>query len=869
MSLAEGACLGPYQIVSLLGRGGMGEVWRARDTRLNRDVAVKVSAQQFNDRFLREARVVAGLSHANICTLFDVGPNYLVMELIEGPTLADRIGEGAIPIDEALVIARQIAAALEAAHDKGVVHRDLKPANIKVSHDGSVKVLDFGLAKSAAESGELSPDSPTMLSATGIILGTAGYMAPEQARGKPVDKRADIFAFGVVLYEMVTGQRAFAGETVSDTLVAIIKEDPEWARVPERLQRVLRKCLEKDPKKRLRDITGFDLLLEETAAEGRPATPVEARTNRLWPAVAGILALVLVIAVWAWSPWRAAKPADRPLLRLETDLGEGVDILRAPGGGSRFILSPDGTRLVYMSAGRLYTRRLDESGSRELKGAEGASAPFFSPDGKWVAFSAATKLVKMPVEGGAATLIANDVRSGGSWGDDGTIVFGRGDHGGLGNVSSAGGTPARLTALAPGEVTHNWPQVLPGSRAVLFTANAAIGDGFRNAKIKAVSLKDGSVKTILERGTYGRYVPAAGGPGYLLYANDGMLLAVPFDPDKLEVRGDPVTLAQNVATGTGGAAQYDFSRNGTLVYKTGNLGLRDAQWMDASGKSQQLGLKPDYYSNVSLSRDGKRLVLNTAAGDILVYDTQRDAATRLTFGEQYRYPVWGPDDRFIVFSGDGGMFWTRSDGAGKPQPLTQSKYAQRPSGFTRDGKRLAFVGVDPAYKYEIMTVPVENDGTALHAGTPESFLPTLLFVGDPVFSPDGRWIAYGSNELGVTEIFVRAFPDKGGKWQISSGGGSRPRWSQDGHELFFLSGDGRSVMAASFTAKNDSFGGDKPRVWLPPYPGALVSFDVTADGKHVVTIPTRESENEASVASRVTFLLNFTDELGRRTAATK
>ncbi len=424
MPLAPGTRLGPYEIVADLGAGGMGEVYRAHDTRLGREVAIKISKERFTERFDREARAVAALNHPNICHLYDVGPNYLVMELIEGPTLAGRIADGPIPLDEALPIARQIANALEAAHDKGIIHRDLKPGNIKVKPDGSVKVLDFGLAKLVTEASPLTSDSPTEAAATrmGVILGTAAYMAPEQARGKAVDKRADIWAFGVVLCEMLTGRRLFHGEDVTETLAAVVKDQPDLSTVPPQVQRLLRKCLEKDPRKRLRDISGIELLLEEAEApvvSGNALAPAASRKWWLWP-VAGAL-----IAALAWVPWRSAKPAirnDRPLQRLDVDLGADVDVARARGSGSRIAISPDGGRLVYMSTGRLFSRLLDRSESTELKGAEGANAPFFSPDGKWVGFFANGKLMKTPAEGGSPTVICDAGEEGGSWGDDGVIV---------------------------------------------------------------------------------------------------------------------------------------------------------------------------------------------------------------------------------------------------------------------------------------------------------------------------------------------------------------------------------------------------------------------------------------------------------------
>jgi len=482
-----GETVGNYRITDTLGAGGMGVVYRATDTRLGREVAIKFATEGFSERFEREARAVAALNHPNICTLYDVDAKYLVMELVEGPTLAERIKEGAIPLDEALGIARQIAAGLEEAHDNGIVHRDLKPGNVKIRPDGTVKVLDFGLAKriGPAEAGHhndggaagrgvrLQPDlsySPTLsMAATqaGVILGTAAYMAPEQAKGKPVDKRADIWAFGVVLYEMLTGRRPFQGEDVGDVLAAVIKEEPAWDGVPKKVQRLLRRCLEKDPKRRLRDISGVGLLLEEApAAVGR---------SRLLPwSVAGAAAVVAAVALLA--PWRSTTPAvDRPLVRLDVDLGSDVSLGSAIGAD--VIISPDGNRLAFVSQSRLFTRRLDRPKAVELAGTQGAFAPFFSPDGQWVAFFVQGQLKKISVDGGAAVSLCATQGSqgrGGTWSADGTIVASL-DGVTLSRLPDAGGIPAALTTLSEGESFHRWPQFLPGGQAVLLSVRQQSG----------------------------------------------------------------------------------------------------------------------------------------------------------------------------------------------------------------------------------------------------------------------------------------------------------------------------------------------------------------------------------------------------------
>src|SRR5712692_2143921 len=577
MHLAIGTTLGPYEILAPLGAGGMGEVYRARDPRMGREVAIKVSSERFNERFEREVRAVAALNHPNICALYDVGSNYLVMELVEGPALSERIKQGPVPIEEALGIARQIGAALEAADERNIVHRDLKPANIKVKADGVVKVLDFGLAKLGGTPTENANNSPTLSLAetqAGVILGTAAYMSPEQARGKPVDKRADIWAFGVVLYEMLTGRQLFQGDTISDTLAAVLRQEPEWDRVPAKVRRLLKSCLEKDPKRRLRDIGDAWRQFEE-APEAEPAT----RSRLLW-AAAGALAVLLAVALWA--AWRATRPVEQklqPLVRLDVDLGPDVSL--GSFAGADATLSPDGTRLVYVSQGRLFTRRLDQPNATELAGTQGASEPFFSPDGRWVAFFAQDKLKKISVEGGAAIALCDaPYFLGGSWGEDGNIIAALGTNTRLSRIPSAGGAPTPVTELESGEATHRWPQILPGGKAVLFTASPT-ANAFDGADIDVMSLADHRKKTLERGGTFGRYLPS----GHLIYVNRGTLFAVPFDLDRLEVRGTPSPVLNQVSyNATSGSAQLDFSQTGTLVYRSGGVagGLVTVQWLDAA-----------------------------------------------------------------------------------------------------------------------------------------------------------------------------------------------------------------------------------------------------------------------------------------------
>ena len=724
MPLAPSTRLGPYEIVAMIGAGGMGEVYRARDPRMGREVAIKVSAERFSDRFEREVHAVAALNHPNICQVYDVGPNYLVMELVEGPTLADRIASGAIPLEESLRIGHQIAGALEAAHEKGIIHRDLKPANVKITSDGAVKVLDFGLAK-LAEPVAIGQGEPTLTvqeaTRAGVILGTAAYMSPEQARGMTVDKRADIWAFGVVLHEMLTGRRLFGGESMTDTLAAVLTKEPEWNRVPATARPLLRSCLEKNPKRRLRDIGDAWRLMEDAPVQSA------ARYRLPW-AVAGGLAVVAAIALWA--PWRSAtRVSEQPPVRLDLDLGPDVSLGSATGPA--VILSPDGRRLVFVSQAsdgtrRLFTRRLDQAKATRLSSTEGAYAPFFSPDGQWVRFFAQGKLKKTRVEGSEPISLCDaPAGRGASWGEDGNIIAALDTQAGLSQVPSGGGATVSVTSFGPEEATHRWPQVMPGGKAVLF--NASIGYGnYDEAAIAVVSLKDRRRKTVLEHaGMYPRYLPS----GHLVYVTKGTLFAVPFDPDQSEVRGAATLLEEVSSNPTLGSAQLDLSRNGTIVYRTGGTeGLRTIQWLDGSGNTEALRNEPALYLYPRLAPDGSRLAYLVSQGsstDLWIYDWQRSSKTRLTNGLGVTaYPVWSPDGLFIVFQAAGGMFWTRADGAGKPQLLTQSKFMQLPTSFTPDGKLLVFSELSSAAESEIRTVPVESGSGQMRAGGPQIFLKT-------------------------------------------------------------------------------------------------------------------------------------------------
>jgi Tol biopolymer transport system component/predicted Ser/Thr protein kinase len=873
-----------YRITAKLGEGGMGEVYRATDTKLGRDVAIKVLPEAFAQdnermaRFGREAQVLASLNHPNIAAIYGVEDRALVMELVEGPTLAERIAQGAIPLDEALPLIQQLIDALEYAHEKGIIHRDLKPANIKITHDGRLKVLDFGLAKAlSAESGPADPAaSPTLTmraTALGTILGTAGYMSPEQARGKPADRRADIWAFGVVVFEMLSGRMLFEGPTISDTLAAVLTREPDFNAVPARFRRLVRLCLAREPRQRLQAIGDARLLLDEAPTPPAAAT----RPSLVWMLAAGALALVAAALGTGW--WRASRPMEHPLMRFSTDLGLAVANTLNRGA----TVSPDGSRIVYVirNAGgeaQLATRSLNQADPLVLAGTEGADEPFFSPDSQWIGFYAKGRLRKISVQGGASVNIcdtASSVMRGAAWGSDGYIVatLTSGPGGGLSRVSDAGGTPQSLTNPATkGESSHRWPQILPGGDAVLFTGNPTSAY-YNDANLEILSLKTGQWKIVQRGGYYGRYLPS----GHLIFLHDGALFAAPFDLDRLEVRGAPVSLIDGVSSNvTSGVAQFDFSLNGTLYYlggKTVSGGWKIA-WLDSTGAIQPLPAPAAVYVNPRVSPDGSRIavgmVMGHAAG-LAVYDWRRDTMLPVGSNRTDRFPTWTPDGKHLVFRSQSAtksaLDWIRADGGGDAQRLFESETLVGPTSFSPDGKHLAFIDQNPQTGYDIWTLPLDTaDPEHPKPGKAEPFLRTQAGEFSPAFSPDGHWLAYVSNTTGIPEVYVRPFPPGSGQWQVSSGGGNYPVWSSNGRELFFEAPDNR-IRSSSYTAKADSFTADKPRLWSPTAvssTGAGQHADLAPDGKRFIMFPEQETTEDLNDPRHVTVLLNFFDEVRRR-----
>ena len=896
-----GSSLSQYKVTSKLGEGGMGEVWRAEDTKLGRDVALKMLPDAFAEnperlaRFEREARVLASLSHPNIAGIHGLeevdGKRFLVMELVEGQTLAERIQQGPMPIEEVVRVAKQIAEAVEAAHEKGVVHRDLKPANVNITPDGNIKVLDFGLAKaltgdpmsgdSVDQDLSLSPTMTKAMTGMGILLGTAGYMSPEQARGKPVDRRADIWAFGCILYEMLTGQRLFTGETATDVIGAVVHKEPDLeelsSKVPARIRRLLERCLQKDPTRRLQSIGDARIALQEWLEnpEDEAVEVASARPRWLpWAAAAGAGLIGLALGSFFLGSNEQAPPLVQ---RFAVELGEEPLF---GGRGAAAVPSPDGRYLAYATTinggGSMYLRPLDRLESLQVATGQSREWPhnaFFSPDSQWLGFFTVAELKKMPVTGGSPiTLAETDMPRGGSWSGDGRIVFAAESNGGLSIVPAAGGDVEALTTVAEGDgfVSHRYPQWLPGDRAVLFTAVDASG-----TRLEIVDVESGERSVLHEGGFYGRYVPT----GHVLFVDGDAVFAMPFDADRLERTGSPMPVLEGVASfPPGGQAQYHVSDTGLLIYRPGSdeLDPFSISWADRSGRLESLWDDEGIYGSPRLSPDGRRLAVSVQRGDdwdVWVYDIEREVATRLTFGSGYDAdPVWSPDGRYVAFASDredGKMatYRTRSDGTGEAERLIEPGKLEFPAplSWSPDGTRLMLVSPGPDGSDDLWFLPADKEGE------PEPYLASPFDEGDGYFSPDGRWIVYRSNETGGSEIYVRSTQGPG-KWQISDGGGWQPVWSGDGRTLFFRSREG--LNAVEVEAAGDEFRAGRPEflfgdifggpagVQVPGY--LFFDYDVSADGKRFVVFPRRTEQDSGSATVHV--VSGWFEELKRLTA---
>jgi Tol biopolymer transport system component len=868
MSLAPGSRLGPYEVTAPLGAGGMGEVYRAMDSNLKRQVALKVlpvalaSDVERLTRLQREAEVLASLNHPNIGAIFGLeranGVLAIVMELVDGPTLADRISEGAMPLDEALPVARQIAAALEAAHERGIVHRDLKPANIKVRPDGTVKLLDFGLAKAvdnaaavAGEPGTVDPrtiTSPAMLTGAGVILGTAAYMSPEQARGKSADTRSDIWAFGVVLAEMTTGQRPFDGETVSDTIAAVLTREPDLEAVPPAVRRLVRLCLAKDPRARLRHIGDALAVVDDS-----PTTYAPARGRRLgpWAAALALMALTGVASVWLL---RGPRPISDAVTRFNVD--------SPPGAAFNYTytataISPDGRQVAFRvatatEAPALWLRPLDSLEGRRIAGSDFADFPFWSPDGRSIAFFSAGKLERVDVSGGAPIVLCDasdgdSMVTGGSWNRDGVILLGAPQ--GLSRVSASGGVPALIAPVdaRAGETGYGSPQFLPdGDRFVFFVRS----DDPARAGYYVSSLSHPDRKTLLlSTGRKALFVANEDGDSsYLLYLQNRTLLARRVDRRTLALAGDPVPLASDVALFPPGfQASFWSSGSGTLLaYRTEASDKPRLTWIYPDGKRQPNTGVDDFYTHVRVAPDGARAAMELSDGsgniDVWTWDFARRVKTRQTFdAKPDRSPTWAPNGRDIAFSSLRSGVWQifRKDvTSGRPEePLTTGAGDKIVPDWGRDGRYLVFEQIGATTAEDIWAMPLEGDTR------PFPLVQTPAVEANPALSPDGQWLAYETSQSGRPEVIVMRFPASrrevtasAPRWQVSTQGGSRPRWSRDGRTVFYVSLDDRRIMRADVRATAGGFESDPPRVAaeIPVMPVARSPFDVTDDSRLVV-----------------------------------
>jgi Tol biopolymer transport system component len=922
MPIEAGARIGPYQVLSMLGAGGMGEVYRARDTKLNREVAIKVLPDLFAGdaerlaRFTREAQTLAALNHPNIAHIHGLEESgsvrALVMELVEGEDLSQRIARGALPLDEALPIASQIAEALEAAHEQGIIHRDLKPANIKLRADGVAKVLDFGLAKAlepgGGEAAAANPgNSPTITSPAmtmrGMILGTAAYMSPEQAKGRPVDARTDIWAFGCVLYEMLTGRRAFEGEDVSDTLAAILRGEPDWMRLPSlpaSITALIRRCLERDWRRRVGSMSTVRFVLEDpgsvSSANGAvgqlDAEAVQARTDaavaqarrdvmarRVLP-LAGLAAIAVAAAGVGFSRGVTPPPSPPPVARFVLTLPEG----RAVGVYGRTIaLSPSGNELAYFADNLLLLRRLSDFAMVAVTAADlgfNLQSPVFSPDGKWIAYYSASQrgVRRISVQGGAVLPVCEIPASSLDWDTSGILVAQL--SGGVVRCNPAGGAPELLVKVDDGETAFA-PQILPGGDALLFTIAKTAGGPARWDQARAVvqSLRTGERKTVLEGGSGARYVST----GHLIYTVGGIVFAAPFDLDTKEVRGVAVPVVEGVRRATNGATQLAVSDSGALVYLPGSTGtiqtLRSLAIGDRDGNISRLPVPPAAYSHVRVSPDGTRVALGVDDGkqaSVLIYPLDGTSAVqRLTSEGQSRFPVWSPDGQWIAFqsdrSGDRGIFRQRANGAGVAEPLTTPARGEQhvPESWSPDGRHLSF-GAGPADgTASALWMLTLSDKTTAAFGGVSSTGP----IGS-VFSPDGKWLAYGvgtgADVAAVNRgVFVQPFPSTGAVYQVPRQiVDFHPAWSKSGSELVFTAAVTAGQMAAVRVATGvgvtfgtpvrfpATVGGDRaaaqPRAW-----------DILPDGRFIgITSATEDTVGGALPEMRL--VLNWFEELKQR-----
>ena len=972
--LTAGSRLGSYRIEATLGTGGMGVVYRASDSKLGRDVAIKVLPERFAEdsqgikRFENEARMLAALNHPNIAAIYGLeeasGLHYLVMELVPGQTLAQKLAAGQLDLQEELRYCTQIAEALEYAHEKTIMHRDLKPANVMITPQGKVKLLDFGLAKSLqSSSGADGSDAETIteeMTRAGTVLGTAAYMSPEQARGKPLDKRTDIWSFGCVLYEVLARRRAFRGETGTEYLTAILSHDPDWdalpASIPENVRSILERCLEKDPLRRLRDIGEARIELENaltgavTARTGtarRAVAAAPAGHRKIIVAITGVAAgIVLALGAGLYFYFDREAPRPTRAARFSIDLRAGESI--PPTHSSQVAFSADGTLIAYgamkmmdqtpaasmpaampqgrntgmppqssgmgampmgqssgmsqssgmgnsdmskgtpmppsmpsqsmpmpsmpsMMGSQIYVRPIDQQDARPIDGAMG-DAPFFSPDGKWLGFwHAPTRtLRKVALSGGAPVKIcgAESGVSGAAWGPDDTIVFAWFD---LFRVPAAGGDPKLLLKVDEknGERFYRHPSFLPGGKAILFTISTEDTESYDNGRIAVLSLETGEKKIVLEGGTSARYSPS----GHLVYAREGKLLAVPFNLRKLQVTGPPVSVLEGVFMSSNtGMAAFSISSDGSLVYAAGGVegGARVPVWVDRRGGAMPLPLPARSYLHPRLSPDERQLAIEIEgpAHDFYTYDFSRGALTKMSFDGASHWPMWTPKGDRLTFrswkTGTMTMWWMPADRSSLPELLTNIGSMQSPESWSPDGKTLAFTQMDePQNASDVYVLPFDGDRK------PRPLLKSRFTEGSPKFSPDGKWLAYSSDESGHPEIYAMAYPGPGPTVQISTNGGTDPVWRPKGGEMYYRNGD--QMMAVTITDPM-KLGVSKPNVlWKGHYLAGVGSscgmsgptsanYDVTADGQRFLMI---EDKAQDVVGRQLSVIPGWAEDLKR------
>jgi Tol biopolymer transport system component len=903
VALALGAQLAHFTILRLLGTGGMGEVYEARDAKLGRAVAIKVlrdpvlEAPERLVRFEREARLLASLNHPNIAAIYGLeeaeGTRFLVLELVPGDTVADVLNKGPIAVAEALTLFGQVAEALEAAHESGVIHRDLKPANLKLTPAGLVKVLDFGLAKALADPASSNGEPQETItrhddaSREGLIIGTPAYMSPEQARGRPIDRRTDVWAFGCCLYEALAGRRAFDGQTNSDRLAAVLSRDPDWGALPpgtpRRVRDLLRHCLQRDLQRRLRHVGDARLEIEEALNElaGAIVAPPAAATARRpgwrhvlpW-ALAAVMAAVAGVALF--QVYGRDRPAASPLTRFAVALPASAPL--DLGERTALAFSPDGSRLVYVAnnnlarspAGlpQLYLRAMDQLEALPIAGTEGAAGPFFSPDGQWIGFFAGQTIRKVPVAGGAPTTVCEvaPVTRGASWAADDTVVFSPTNQSALQRVSAAGGTPQPLAALdeAADEQAHLWPEVLPGGKAVIFTIKTSAS--FDEARIAVQPLgAPGKPRVLIQGGSHARYAAS----GHIVYARAGGLLAVPFDLERLEIRGAPIQLIQGVSMDPRfGVAHFALSTTGTLAYVPGDAGgiARSLLWVDRHGTAQPITETRRAYLQPALSPDGVHLAVTIEGTnqDIWLHDLSRGTLTRLTYDQSEEFsPVWSRDGARLAMVSQRGdrsipaLFLQPGDGSAPPERLLEDAEPVVPAGFSpRDGVLAYTAWRNASSDADIWLLPLDAPAQR------RAFIRTPFQESGATFSGDGSWVAYVSDESGRNEVYVQPYPGPGAKRQISTDGGTSPLWAADGRELFYRNGDAMVVVGITTQPR---FSAGQPRLLFrgkfeePARPDWPRNYAVTPDGQRFIMI-----RGEESAPTQLHVVLSWLEELRGR-----